>query len=288
MDISSFQNRFTRQLEPVYGRQEAVSLFKLVSEQVLGLKAHEITMARNREIPETELNELESILGRLQDHEPVQYILEKAWFNGMWLRVNTHTLIPRQETEELVQWIVEDGLNTGMQILDIGTGSGCIAIALNKHVPGTAVWAIDKSTGALAVADENAQEQGVKVHFSQADILELEDLSDLPERAGASAFDLVVSNPPYVRNLEKKEIRKNVLDYEPAGALFVPDEDPLIFYRKIAGLAFDNLLPGGRLYFEINQYLGKETHDLVLGAGFSEVTLRKDLFGNYRMLKAIK
>ncbi|WP_224490767.1 peptide chain release factor N(5)-glutamine methyltransferase [Robertkochia flava] len=275
-------------LEPVYGHQEAASLFKMVGEELLGLKPFEITMARNRVLPQSDLEVMEGVLDRLSRQEPLQYILGKAWFKDMWLKVNSHTLIPRQETEELVQWIIDDGLDPQSRVLDVGTGSGCIAIALKKHFPESLVYALDKSAEALAVAQFNAGKQNTEVNFSECDILELMDLSVLLKKGDTAPFDVVVSNPPYVRNLEKKEIHKNVLEHEPASALFVSDRNPLIFYRKIAKLASQHLMPGGRLYFEINQYLGRETYDLVSSEGFSEVTLRKDLLGNHRMLKAIK
>jgi release factor glutamine methyltransferase len=193
--------------------------------------------------------------------------------------VNESTLIPRPETEELVEWIINENKNRqGIKILDIGTGSGCIAISLAKNLPDTTVYAIDVSEEALAVAKENAITNGVAVNFIKTDILGAD---NLPE-----TFDIIVSNPPYVRNLEKAEIKPNVLDFEPHLALFVDDNDPLIFYRKIAQLAKNSLKTDGKLYYEINQYLGPETIALLEQTGFINIILRKDFVGNDRMTSA--
>jgi release factor glutamine methyltransferase len=197
--------------------------------------------------------------------------------------VDENVLIPRQETEELVEWIVTNSKIQRLQdckILDIGTGSGCIAISLAKNVPSAKVYAIDVSEKALNVARKNANLNQVEVTFIHQNILETEDLQ--------ASFDIIVSNPPYVRNLEKAEIKKNVLEHEPHLALFVDDYDALIFYRKIAELAQKNLKANGQLYFEINQYLGKEMVDLLESMGFVEVALRKDIYGNDRMIMATK
>lgn len=288
MELAKFQQKFVRDLEPVYGKQEAISLFKIVVEEMLGLRAYQIPLNQGRELQEEESGKMEEVLQRLLQHEPIQHILGTAWFNGMSFRVNRHTLIPRQETEELVGWISGQPKVPGARILDIGTGSGCIAVSLAREFPDAEVVAVDKSREALEVAAENARSLGVEIRFIQQDILALESLDALLEEQENRSFNMIVSNPPYVRNLEKKEIRKNVLDYEPDSALFVADDDPLIFYRKIAQLAYSNLSPGGVLFFEINQYLGKETSALVEKTGFSTVELRKDLLGNNRMIKAIK
>jgi len=195
--------------------------------------------------------------------------------------VDSTVLIPRPETEELVEWIIQSQKSEmeveNLKILDIGTGSGCIAISLAKNIPKATVFAIDVSEKALATAQKNATINEVNVTFISKNILETEDLEQ--------QFDVIVSNPPYVRELEKQEIKKNVLDNEPHLALFVEDNDALVFYRKIAELAQRNLSPHGQLFFEINQYLGKEMIDLLEKMGFKNIELRKDIYGNDRMIQ---
>jgi release factor glutamine methyltransferase len=206
--------------------------------------------------------------------------------------VNENTLIPRPETEELVEFILKETSNfqlpaSSLNILDIGTGSGCIPISLKANLPQANVSAIDVSQKALEVAKRNAELNKVEINFIEANILEVEDLSQLPSPIiyHPSSYNIIVSNPPYVRNLEKQEIKKNVLDYEPHLALFVEDMDALLFYRKIAQLALKNLTTNGLLFFEINQYLGKETVELLENLGFKNIELKKDIYGNNRMIK---
>jgi release factor glutamine methyltransferase len=221
------------------------------------------------------------ILQELKKEVPIQYLLGKTNFYGLDFEVNENVLIPRPETEELVEWIVKENAKTDktktLKILDIGTGSGCIAVSLAKNLPNAKVYAIDVSKKALETAKRNAINNKVEVTFLLNDVLELEELP--------YDFDIIVSNPPYVRHLEKEEIKKNVLDYEPHLALFVEDHDALIFYKKIATLAQDNLFKNGQLYFEINQYLGKEMIDLLEEMEFKNIELRKDIYDNDRMLR---
>ena len=212
----------------------------------------------------------------------------------MRFEVNENTLIPRPETEELVEWIIESQKSKvksqKFEILDIGTGTGCIPISLKANLPHVNVSAIDVSEKALEVARRNAVSNKVEINFIQTNILEVEDLSQLqtPNFQLPTSFDIIVSNPPYVRNLEKEEIKKNVLDYEPHLALFVEDTDALLFYRKIAQLALKNLAPNGLLFFEINQYLGKETVELLKNLGLKNIELKKDIYGNDRMVKSTR
>ena len=211
----------------------------------------------------------------------MQYILGTTSFYDLEFEVNNDVLIPRPETEELVAWILSNIEITKsankLKILDIGTGSGCIAISLAKNISNSEVFAIDVSEKALAVAQKNASTNEVKVIFIEENILNTESLHQ--------TFDVIVSNPPYVRNLEKQEIHKNVLDYEPHLALFVEDDDDaLLFYRKIAHLAQKNLSENGQLYFEINQYLGKQMIELLQEKGFKNIELKKDIYGNDRMI----
>jgi release factor glutamine methyltransferase len=236
------------------------------------------------------LKKWKNIDSELKNQRPIQYILGETTFYGLSFLVNENTLIPRPETEELVELIIESTnyelRNTKLKVLDIGTGSGCIAISLAKHLPTSEVYAIDVSEEALVTAKKNAELNKVAIDFISTNILDVVTLSAV---AGLDKqFDIIVSNPPYVRNLEKSEIKPNVLEYEPHLALFVDDIDPLLFYRKIAELAIKNLNPNGKLYFEINQYLGKETIKLLEDFGFRNVELKKDIYGNDRMLRATK
>ena len=227
----------------------------------------------------THLKQWKNIVSDLKKQKPIQYILGETEFHGLRFEVDENTLIPRQETEELVELIVGNSQKAegrSLRVLDIGTGSGCIAISLAANIPNAEVYAIDVSEKALATAKKNAEINKVKVNFILKNILETEDLE--------GQFDVIVSNPPYVRNLEKAEIKPNVLEYEPHLALFVEDNDALLFYRKIAQLAKKNLASDGKLYFEINQYLGKETIQLLEDLGFKNVMLKKDIYENNRMI----
>jgi release factor glutamine methyltransferase len=282
MEIKDYRNHFIQTLTPLYDSGEAESFFYLTLENRHQLKRVDLALQPDLELTESELEDWNQILDGLKDFIPIQYLLGKADFYGLEFEVNPGTLIPRPETEELVQWIILDcersGKSAPYRILDIGTGSGCIAITLAKNLPNAEVFAIDVSQKALEVAKRNADFNKVKVEFLQQDILKTATL----ERQ----FDIIVSNPPYVRQLEKHEIKPNVLEHEPHLALFVADDDALVFYRKIAELALKSLGNDGKLYFEINQYLGKEMMDLLGSLNFKSLNLRKDIYGNDRMLKA--
>ena len=253
----------------------------------------EVALQPNFELSDTEIEKWNSILVQLQQDKPIQYITGEAWFYGLRFEVNENTLIPRPETEELVEWILNSPITQNpslITILDIGTGTGCIPIALKANLSQANVTAIDVSKKALEVAKRNAESNKVEINFIQANILDVEDLLILttPNSQLPASIDIIVSNPPYVRNIEKLEIKKNVLDYEPHLALFVEDTDALLFYRKIAQLALKSLSPKGLLFFEINQYLGKETVELLQNLGFKNIELKKDMFGNDRMVKSEK
>ncbi|WP_428740299.1 peptide chain release factor N(5)-glutamine methyltransferase [Tenacibaculum sp.] len=285
MQLKEYRVYYTEQLESIYPKTEIDTFFFLIIEEYLGLQRIDLALQPTFEIPSDKIKLLDEVLVRLQKEEPVQYILGKTEFYGLPFYVNSNTLIPRPETEELVEWIldeVKEGVlesdEKPISILDIGTGTGCIPISLKKHLPKANVNAIDISEEALKVAQQNAKLNEVAITFIHQDILQTE---NLPEQ-----FDIIVSNPPYVRELEKVEIKNNVLENEPHLALFVEDENPLLFYKKIADLAIKQLTPKGLLFFEINQYLGKETVDMLKSKGFSKIELRKDLFGNDRMIKA--
>lgn len=224
-----------------------------------------------------EINILNAI-NQLKSEKPIQYILGETEFFSNRFFVNENVLIPRQETEELVAWTISEiGDNQEISILDIGCGSGCISISLAKALPKAKVYALDISEKALEIAQKNAQENDVKINFIQQNILHTCSLS--------RKYDIIISNPPYVRELEKQEIQNNVLNYEPHIALFVPNENPLIFYEKIANLAIKSLNEKGILFFEINQYLSEETSKMLKNKGFKHLELRNDLSGNPRMLK---
>jgi release factor glutamine methyltransferase len=281
MKIKEYRKHFIQELTSMYGEGEAESFFYLILEEKQKLKRIDLALQPDLFFSEDETAIWNSILEQLKLEIPIQYLLGKTSFYGLDFEVNENVLIPRPETEELVDWILEKqkakGKRQNQKILDIGTGSGCIAISLAKNLPNAQVFAIDVSENALATAQKNAILNEVNVTFIQQNILETLDLGH--------EFDIIVSNPPYVRNLEKEEIKKNVLDNEPHLALFVEDNDALIFYKKITELAQKNLSVSGQLYFEINQYLGKEMVDLLEVMGFKDVELRKDIYGNDRMTK---
>jgi release factor glutamine methyltransferase len=280
MNIRTYRARFIEQLLPVYDRREAESFFQMIVEDRYSIKRQDIALHPEREFTNDQVLEMDCLLQSLLNQEPVQYLLGKTYFYGLQYKVTPDVLIPRPETEELVDWILKDYTGKGsFRLLDIGTGSGCIAISIAKNLPGSEMFAVDVSPGALDVAKSNAELNHVKVNFSRLNILNPEQLEH--------SFDVIISNPPYVRELEKYEIKSNVLDNEPHLALFVADNDPLIFYRNICEFATVHLNNPGAIYFEINQYLGKEMIELLHAYGFTEVELRKDIYGNDRMIKGV-
>ncbi|MFA9190330.1 peptide chain release factor N(5)-glutamine methyltransferase [Flavobacterium sp. FZUC8N2.13] len=292
MQIKQYRSQFIQALSVIYDEGEAESFFYLILEEKKQLKRIDLALQPDLVFSEEEIGIWNSILEQLKLEVPVQYLLGKTHFYGLEFEVNENVLIPRPETEELVDWIVSNNQITKstnpLRILDIGTGSGCIAISLAKNIPNAQVFAIDVSEKALATAKKNAVMNQVEVHFIKTDILNINDLEELPTSNFQlpAHFDIIVSNPPYVRNLEKEEIKKNVLDNEPHLALFVEDNNALIFYKKIAELAQKNLSQNGQLFFEINQYLGKEMINLLENMNFKNVELRKDIYGNDRMTKS--
>ncbi len=268
-------------LHGVYSDAEALSLAKMLLVDVFSFSTLELYGGKDRSFSEKEQMHLADIVRRLQNHEPVQYIIGKETFMGLVFEVDENVLIPRPETQELVEWILEDHRSDeGCKILDIGTGSGCIPISLAHSMIGAELEAWDISDGALEVARRNADRNDVNVLFSKQNVLEA-----VPS---ASHYDVIVSNPPYITEKEKVDMEANVLDWEPSIALFVPDSDPLLFYRKIAELGLKMLVPGGSLYFEINRAYGAMMKSMLENMGYKHVELRKDMFGNDRMIKAIK
>ena len=265
-----------QRLVPVYGEGEAQAIARLIYEVRYGLTLSDLLMGRDSSVPQ---DELEQIAIRLERQEPVQYILGQADFCGRTFMVNEHVLIPRPETEELCQWILTtDATN----ILDIGTGSGCIAITLAAEMPEAEVTAWDISEEALKVAKENAKRTNVHVKFEQVDIIHLP--SSILHQT--SSFDLIVSNPPYICNKERETMETNVLEHEPHTALFVPDDDPLLFYRAIAQYGQTALKEGGCLYFEINPFYAEALREMLSKMSYQDIEIKEDQYGKQRMIRA--
>ena len=266
-------------LKGYYPDSEALALAKMLLVEVFGFSSLELYGGKDKEFSEKHRSVLTEMIRRLQKNEPIQYIIGIESFFGLTFEVNPNVLIPRPETQELVSWIIEDyQSDDSVRILDIGTGSGCIPISLGKQLSKAEVESWDISEGALEVASRNCVRNGVKVLLRQKDVLKA-----TPE---GNLYDVIVSNPPYITNKEKVEMESNVLDWEPSLALFVPDEDPLLFYRKIAQLGCDMLKEGGSLYFEINRAYGEETILMLKELGYAQIELKKDSWGNDRMIKA--
>ncbi|MGJ8735900.1 peptide chain release factor N(5)-glutamine methyltransferase [Zobellia laminariae] len=285
MVLKEIKNIFHKELDGLYVKEEVDSFFYILIEHYLNLQRFVLALQPNLTLTKEEEQPLFEALSGLKLQRPVQYIIGSTSFMDLDFQVNENVLIPRPETEDLIRWIVDEvktsgpDKKSGLRILDIGTGSGCIAISLAKLLPDAKVFALDVSEKALETAKRNAERNAVKVEFIHADILNFDGF--------ASNFDVIVSNPPYVRELEKKEMHKNVLEHEPDLALFVSDENPLVFYKAITQLAKQNLSGKGMLFFEINQYLAKETEALLHQHNFIEIEVRKDIFGNDRMTKGI-
>lgn len=269
-----------RTLEPLYGNGEARAITDYVLDVCFGLSKADILCGAVEEMTAEKTAELNKIFGHLTEGEPVQYVLGRAEFCGRWFSVRPGVLIPRPETEELCAWITADSKASGSpKVLDIGTGSGCIAITLQLDMPESKVTAWDISADALDVARENAKQLGANVNFVKQDALNAK-----PE----GEWDVIVSNPPYICEKEKKDMAVNVLEHEPHTALFVPDADPLLFYRAITRLAVQTLSKGGRLYFEINPIYADDTCRMMQAEGMTAVELRSDMFGKQRMAKGVK
>lgn|SRR5690606_3388727 len=278
MTVNDYKKQFLNKLPEFYDNEERLYLFYILMEEVMKFSKTDCILRGNDDVSIEKMEELDQVLYRLQNSEPIQHIFEKAYFYGYEFKVSPATLIPRRETEELVEWVLSEMKNEpqkNWRVLDIGTGTGCIPITIKKEFPLAVVSAIDVSVEALKIAKENAVNLKTDVTFIKQDILKTQNLD---------GYDIIISNPPYVRNLEKTEIKNNVLHYEPHLALFVEDNDPLIFYRKITQLAQKSLTENGMLFFEINQYLGNEMNEMV-SEYFNTVELRKDLQGNERMMK---
>ncbi len=278
--IQQFKDKARELLESIYPDTEIQHLIKLMLQHVLKVNSTQLLMLGNKNLNEVESTELNSILERLGNAEPIQYIIGSSEFYDMLLKVNAAVLIPRPETEELVHWILNDQFVDKSKILDIGTGSGCIALALKNNLSNSYIEAWDISKEALAVAQQNVTKLNLDVNLRNVDVLSHSD-SD-------QTFSCIVSNPPYVRNLEKEMMEPNVLEFEPHLALFVEDDDALLFYRVIAQKGLDLLKENGTLFFEINEYLEEATAKLLKCLGYKSIECRKDMQGKARMLKAIR
>ena len=281
MILKILRNNFIKTLIDYYAETEIVSFFNLLSADILKMQRIDIAQNLYAVISGKKQEKFQNAVNKLKNYIPIQYIIGNTEFYNLTLKVNAATLIPRPETEELVAWIINDQNNKqNISILDVGTGSGCIAIALAKNLPEAKVFALDVSEKALKIARQNAVDNGVTIEFIEADIFDV-DLGNLQ-------FDVIVSNPPYVRELEKETMSSNVLNHEPHLALFVKDDDPLLFYRSIVEVANNTLKSKGFLYFEINEFLGNLTRQLVQKLNYCNIELKKDLFMKDRMIKANK
>ena len=269
-------------LTDIYGVNEASSLMAMLFEHFVSLKRHEILSGSARRISESELLKIHFACKELLKQRPIQYIIGTAWFYGEAFKVTEAVLIPRPETEELCDWIIKDSNGTANEepvlcIIDIGTGSGCIAITLNKNIENASVTALDVSVEALKVARENAVTLNAEINFLQADILK-------NDQWPVASFDIIVSNPPYVCDSEKELMKPNVLDHEPHLSLFVENDNPLVFYDAIARFALHALTENGKLYFEINENLQNEMKLLLENLGFESIEFKKDMNNKTRMM----
>ncbi|GEO08621.1 peptide chain release factor N(5)-glutamine methyltransferase [Segetibacter aerophilus] len=283
MTIQLAYQQLLTQLYEVYETREAANIADMVIEHVTGQRKIDRILYKDIPVSQDQQVQIEKITSELLQDRPIQYVLGEAWFMEMRLRVNENVLIPRPETEELVEWILTDIKKTGnkeISLFDIGTGSGCIPIAVRKKIPEVAVSAIDVSGDALQVAILNSIEQKVLVDFLHLDFLNEEEWNQLGK------YNIIVSNPPYVKQSEQNSMRNNVLKFEPTIALFVPNEDALLFYKAIVKFAKAHLKTEGSVYVEINEALGKDVVNLFKGSGFTEVILKKDMQGKDRMVKA--
>lgn len=279
MKLKEIQHIFHKELDAIYDENEVNSFFLLLTEAYYNISRLQMAMDPNIALEDS--GKMVSALKALKKEVPIQYIIGKTVFFGLPFKVNEHVLIPRPETEELVDWIVKKN-TVAPTILDVGTGSGCIAVALAKNIPGANVFALDISKEALKVAKQNADLNMVDINFIEADILRPRTWSD---NFKYQRFDIIVSNPPYVREQEKPKMKSNILDYEPHLALFVSDENPLRFYKAITDFSTIYLNHGGRLFFEINEYLGNDMIQLLKEHNFVNIELKQDIFKRDRMIK---
>ncbi|MFL9483741.1 peptide chain release factor N(5)-glutamine methyltransferase [Chitinophagaceae bacterium LWZ2-11] len=281
MTIRAAYQQLSSDLSAIYESREAANIADWVIEHFTGLPRVDRIVYKDKELSPEQQNQLQKATQELLKHKPVQYVLREAWFGGMKFYVNENVLIPRPETDELIEWIITDfsSHQKTIQLLDIGSGSGCIPISLQKNLSQATVTSLDVSDGALEVARQNAITLKADVDFKLIDFLNEDNWNNL------GMFDVIVSNPPYIKDSESATMHNNVLSFEPHLALFVDDNDALIFYRKIAAFAITHLAKDGKIYVEINEALGAETKALFESYGFT-TELRKDLQGKDRMIRA--
>jgi len=283
MTIEEARTEIVTSIKDIYENNEAANIADLLLEHITKLPRIERIIKNNEDLSQDQKRLLLPSIERLQNHEPIQYITNEAWFAGMKFYVDKNVLIPRPETEELVEWVAKEvkSQKSKVKILDVGTGSGCIAIALKKNLPKAEVWACDVSDEALIVARINADSLQATVDFVPVDFLEEEQRKQLPQ------VDIIVSNPPYVPQKDKDEMSKNVLDFEPSTALFVPHNNPLVFYDAIADFGKEKLAKNGHVYVEIHESAGERVKSLFHTKGFHSVKIKKDLQGKERMVRVI-
>ena len=277
MKLKDLKKDFISKLAITYPNEEILSIFKILCKDYLNVSPTKLLLAGEELINKKQADMFSKAIIRLLNEEPIQYILKTTSFYGLEFICTPSALIPRSETEELVDWIIKSERNK-ISILDIGTGTGCISVSLANH-NSFEVDALDVSSSALDLAKQNAKINKVDVNFIEADIFEYK---------SNKKYDLIVSNPPYVRNLEKKKMQNNVLNFEPELALFVEDDDPLVFYRAILKFAHNTLVEKGKIYFEINECLYTEMKALLISKGYVDIGLKKDFFGKYRFISGIK
>lgn len=285
MTLKLLKTYFINSLLNYYPKTEIISLFYVLTQYILVLRRIDVSLSYNNKISKIDIKKFQDSIDKLKIYEPIQYIVGETEFYNLPFKVNNSVLIPRPETEGLVDWIINTYQTSNykqLHILDIGTGSGCIAISLAKNLPNSKVFGLDVSKEALDIAKQNAKLNNLEVKFIKADILNCDFEFDDIE------FDVIVSNPPYVRELEKEKMSANVLKYEPHLALFVENEDSLLFYKKISQFANKILSSKGQLFFEINEYLGKEMFNLLKDEEFVDIELKADIFEKDRMIKGIK
>lgn len=278
MTVQQLVNQLTHTLKAIYEEQESINIASLVFEKITGIRNVE-KIKSSESLNSNQLEQLQNFTTQLLENKPIQYVINEAWFDGMKLILNETVLIPRPETEELVDWIKKSyAINNALQILEIGTGSGCIALALKKYFTNATITAIDISEKAIQVAKQNASIQNLEIQFFQKDFLNDFELNN--------QFNIIVSNPPYIKKSEQITMLPNVLQYEPHEALFVPNNNALIFYEKIALFGRKHLTSTGNIFIELNEALAFETKQLFENFNYKKVEIKKDMQGKNRMLKA--
>ena len=276
MNFKALKQHFIEQIAGTYDAEEASTIFYIAAEKISNRNRSQVILNQTEEVKALELEQYTAVINDLIAGKPIQHILEEAYFFGLHFTVNSDVLIPRVETEELISWLLDEiSSSSKLTLLDVGTGSGCIAITLKKHLPEATVYALDISKPALAIAKKNALANGAALQFVSSSIFDYQT---------HIKFDLIVSNPPYIKEDEMQAMQSIVLDHEPHQALFVSNENPLLFYNTIADFAIIHLTEGGHLFFEINEYLGPETVKMLRIKGLKNIILRKDMQGKNRMI----